>query len=298
MAIKCVAIMAPGDMGHAIGAVLSHGGVRVISNLEGRSKRTVDLAAKAGIESVAGDAELLSQADAVFSIMPPDQASGFVARIAVAAKGIDNPAMLVDLNAVSPGTAHKSAATAEAAGLDFVDGGIIGGPPKIGGYQPRLYVSGPRHAELLTFCDAGLDVRGMDGGIGAGSAIKMCYASMTKGISAIAMQSMITARIHRIADDFGAEMRSSQAMMLDWLEGMVPRMPPKAYRWVGEMEEIAATFQEVGLSEKIFQGAADTYRFIEGTPLGQEVVENRTMGQTTDDVADRLAEALQKSRQT
>ena len=291
MPINTVAIQSPGDMGHGIGRVLAEGGYRAVSALEGRSERTRSLAKAAGIEDIGPLAALLEQADVVLSIMRPDRALGFVEELAALAGDHPGRPMIVDLNAVAPATGRAAAATAEAAGLSFVDGGIIGGPPRPGSsYAPRLYVSGPRAGELEVLNRTGLDFRVLGDGIGAASAIKMCYAALTKGLTAIGIHSMVTARLEGVDDALMAELASSQKDLLRHLERGLPDMCPKAYRWIGEMEEISKTHVDGGLPGEMFIGAAEIYRRVEASPLGAEVVEDRKLGKTTEEVARILAE--------
>ncbi|MBO6561632.1 MAG: NAD(P)-dependent oxidoreductase [Nisaea sp.] len=295
MALDCIAIMTPGDMGHAIGRRLAKGGLRVVTNLQGRSARSRALAEKAGIEDLGSDASLLAECDAIFSIMPPDQAGGFVDRMAKAAGTLtENPrAALVDLNAIAPSTARALRDKAEAAGIRFLDGGIIGGPPYPGRPSPRVYVNGPG-AEAFEALGPALDIHVVAGEVGAASALKMCFATLTKGVQALAIQSFVTAELEGVGPEFRAEMEGAQANLLKSLSNSLPGMPPKAYRWIGEMEEIAKTYGDAGLSSKTFEGAAEVYRFVESTPLGKEVVENRTMGTDLEDLVSRLANALRE----
>ncbi|HEU5317702.1 MAG TPA: DUF1932 domain-containing protein, partial [Chloroflexota bacterium] len=138
----------------------------------------------------------------------------------------------------------------------------------------------------------GLDVRVMGPEIGHASGLKMCYAALTKGTTALATELLVAARAMGIADALEAELRSGGGDRYASFERSIPGMPPKAYRWVGEMEEIAATFGALGLTPKIMEGAADLYRFVERTPLGQEVPERRARGTTLAEVVEILAEAL------
>jgi 3-hydroxyisobutyrate dehydrogenase-like beta-hydroxyacid dehydrogenase len=282
MSFATVAIVAPGDMGHAIGRLLGENGIRVVTNLAGR---TADLAKAAGIEDLGSDAALLETADAIWSVMPPDKASAFTGRLAQAAESAAGRPLLVDLNAISPGTAKHQAGIATAAGFDFVDGGIIGGPPYPGRKCPRLYVSGPRAVELTALNDRAMDFRVLGDAVGSASAIKMCYATLTKGLTALAVQSLVVARAEGVDTALAEELGASQAAIQKHIQGFVPGMPPKAYRWIGEMEEIAASAREVGLPAGIFEGVADLFRAIEASPLGAEIVEKRTMGETPEEVA-------------
>lgn len=297
MEIATVAVMAPGDMGHAIGRRLVEAGLTCVTNLAGRSDRSRALAAAAGIADLGSDAALLEASDLVLSIMPPDRALGFVERIAdTARKGSRRP-LLVDLNAVAPSTARRQAAIAAAAGLPFLDGAIIGGPPHPGKPSPRIYVAGPGAERLVGLAGDGLDIRALGERIGAASALKMCFATLTKGVQALAIEAFVAARLEAVSDALSAELAGAQPALLKGLAASLPGMPPKAYRWVGEMEEIARTFADVGLSAKTFEGAAEVYRFVEGTPLGREVVENRTIGTDLDDLVARLAAALAERSQ-
>ena len=118
------------------------------------------------------------------------------------------------------------------------------------------------------------------------------YAALTKGLTAIAINSMVTAKIHNVQNEFLAELKFSQESLLGHLERGLPSMCPKAYRWVGEMEEISKTHKELGLPKNLFEGAADIYRLVETSPLGKEVVEDRKLGTSAKNVADVLADFL------
>jgi 3-hydroxyisobutyrate dehydrogenase-like beta-hydroxyacid dehydrogenase len=293
MPILTVAIQSPGDMGHGIGRVLAEGGYRTVSALDGRSKRTRTLAKAAGIEDIGPLSALLDQADVVLSIMRPDRALAFVEELASLAPNHAGKPVIVDLNAVAPATGRAAAAAAEAVGLSFVDGGIIGGPPRPGSKKtPRLYISGPRATELVVLNDAGLDFRVLGNGIGAASAIKMCYAALTKGLTAIGIHSMVTARLEGVDEALMAELAFSQKELLGHLERGLPDMCPKAYRWIGEMEEISKTHNDGGLPAEMFIGAANVYSQVEASPLGAEVVEDRKLGKTAEEVARILADHI------
>ena len=294
MSIKTIAIQSPGDMGHGVGRVLVEAGLRTVSALDGRSDRTRDLAAKAGITDIATLSNLLREADVILSIMRPDKALSFVKDLASVASGRAGRPMIVDLNAVAPATGRAAADMAGNAGLGFVDGGIIGGPPNLKtGYQPRLYVSGPRARELEVLSETGLDFRVLGDRVGSASAIKMCYAALTKGLTAIGIHSMVTARLEGVDEALMSELRFSQKDILNHVERGLPSMCPKAYRWVGEMEEISKTHVDGGLPGELFLGAAHIYATVTDSPLGAEIVEDRKLGKTAAEVADRLIAHIQ-----
>jgi 3-hydroxyisobutyrate dehydrogenase-like beta-hydroxyacid dehydrogenase len=298
MSIKTVGLMSPGDMGHAIGATLRHGGLRVVTCLEGRSARTRALAAQAGLEDAGSDEALVREADMLLSVLVPSEALGLAERLAQAIRATGKGEALVyaDLNAVAPQTARRIGEVVTAAGARFVDGGIIGGPPKPGASSPRLYLSGPDAQQLAGLAERGLDVRVMGGDIGQASGLKMCYAALTKGLTALGTELLTAAHALGLSEALREELQGSQSVVLRQLERGVPGMPPKAYRWVGEMEEIAATFGALGLTPRMLEGAADLYRFVAQTPLGQETPEQRTRGTTLDEVVELLAEALRVTR--
>ena len=120
----------------------------------------------------------------------------------------------------------------------------------------------------------------------------MCYGALTKGLTALGTELLVAARRLGLDEVLRAEQEESIPDVLAWLQRMVPTMPPKAYRWVGEMEEIARTFEDVGMTPNILIGAADMYRFIAETPIGQESPENRDTSRGLDGVVAALADAL------
>ncbi|HEX9465718.1 MAG TPA: DUF1932 domain-containing protein [Alphaproteobacteria bacterium] len=294
MSFGTIAILAPGDMGHSVGAVLRQGGLRVITNLAGRSQRTVQLAKAAGIEPVADDAALVRNADVLFSIVPPAEASTIGRRIAAVLRGAETSLVYVDCNAISPRSTREVGEIVTAAGAVFVDGGIIGPPPKPAEAKTRLYVSGPDAARVTELRRPGLDIRAVEGGIGAASALKMCYASMTKGMMALATQALVSAETLGVSAALRAEMTLSRADVLADIDRNLPRVAPKAYRWVAEMEEIAATFADVGMTPEVFDGVARVYRMVADSPLGRETPETRGRGTTVADYVAVLAAQAQR----
>jgi 3-hydroxyisobutyrate dehydrogenase-like beta-hydroxyacid dehydrogenase len=292
MAIHTVAILSTGDMGHAVGNVLRNGGLRVITSLSGRGARTAALAARAGIEDVGSDETLVRDADVVLSILPPAHARDLALRVAKATRTTDAHVLFVDCNAVAPATACEIGTIVAAAGGRFVDAGIIGGPPRPGELTTRFYASGNHAEEFAALRRFGLDVRVLSDEVGHASGLKMCYAALTKGFTALATELLVAANALGLTEPLMAEFRQSQATLLGVIERQMPGMPPKAYRWVGEMEEIAATFGSLGLTPKILEGAAELYRFVEHTPLGADVPESRQHGRTLDGIVALLTEAL------
>jgi 3-hydroxyisobutyrate dehydrogenase-like beta-hydroxyacid dehydrogenase len=289
---RTVGIVSTGDMGHAIASVLRQAGFRVVTCLQGRSARTARLAAAAGCEGLPDLDALVASSDVVLSVVPPAAARALAAQMAAALERTGAQPLFVECNAVAPQTVREIGAHIAAAGGRFVDGGIIGLPPRAPSTRTRLYVSGPEATAVEALSVPGLEVRAIGPEIGQASGLKMCYAALTKGLCALATELLVAGERLGLSAPLRAELARSQPQLLAWIEGSVPRMPPKAYRWVGEMEEIAATFAHVGLTPLILQGAADLYRFVGETPLGEETPEVRQRGETLDEVVAILAGAL------
>ncbi len=271
--IQTIGILSPGDMGSAIGQALASRGMRVVAALDARSDRTRRLAAMAGIEDVGSVEQMVQLADAVLSVLVPADAVAAAERVAAALGAAGRGLLYADLNAISPATTRQIGTIVEAVGARFVDGGIIGPPPR--GRSTRIYLSGPHATELLPLADSVLQILVAGEEIGQASGLKMCYAAMTKGLIALGTELLVTARRLDLAEPLQAELEHSQPALLAWLDRSVPTMPSKAHRWVGEMEEIAATFQAAGLTPRTLLGAAEMYEWVAGTPLGQETPEGR-----------------------
>jgi putative dehydrogenase len=232
-----VAIIAAGDMGSAVGARLGEHGVRVTTSLAGRSAASAARAEKAHMVPVADDDALVADADFFLSICPPGEAVALAQRMKPALTRSRKKLIYVDCNAVSPETAVEIGTVLEGTGVPYVDGGIIGLPPP-GHTGTRIYVSGPAAREVSKLSDFGVPFPFLDGPIGAASALKMSYAGITKGLTAVAVAMVLGATRGGSAAALHKELEMSQPQLLAWLTRQVPRMPPKAYRWIAEMEEI------------------------------------------------------------
>lgn len=295
MTAPTIGLLSPGDMGHAIGGVLVQHGARVITHLGGRSERSQALAAAAGIADTPSLAALVQEADILLSVLVPARALDVARSVAAVIADTGADLLYVDCNAVAPRTVRQAEAVILAAGGRFADAGIIGPPPRntqgVAG-TTRIYTSGPNAADLNLLNDHGLDVRLIGSDSGQASGLKMCYAALTKGLIALGTELLVAAQQLGLADALRAEQRQSIPDVLAWLERSTPSMPPKAYRWVGEMEEIATTFADLGLTPNILLGAADMYRLVETTPIGRESPETRDKDRDLDGVIAALAESL------
>lgn len=294
--LATVGIVSTGDMGAAIGRVLIASGLRVVTYQGGRSRRTQDLARQAGIESLPSLDDVVRASDLFLSLVPPARAGEIAEETARALGHVGSHLLYGDCNSIAPSTTEAVARTVTGAGASFVDVSIIGQPPSPGQVAgkgtPRFYASGPEAAYFAALRGHGLDVRVLEGGIGKASGLKMCYAALLKGLTALSTELLLAGRLLGLEQPLWAELESSQPVLLDMMRKQLPRMPPKAYRWVGEMEEMAKTFQEAGLPPEFFLGAAHLYGLVQGTELGRETPEDRKLGTTLEEVVDLLVSAL------
>ncbi|MFT8247240.1 DUF1932 domain-containing protein [Roseomonas sp. BN140053] len=249
-----VAIMAQGAMGAGVARRLTGHSVAVVTCLDGRSPASAARATAAGMQAVAFDA--LASADLFLSVLPPSEALSIAERVAPLLR----PGMVyADCNAISPALAERIGTMLAPSGCAYVDAGIIGGPPREDSYTPRIYASGPHAGRLAVLEAHGLQVPVLDGPIGAASALKMCYAGITKGLTAIGSAMLLAAERSGAGEALHAELADSQPALLAWLGRSVPGMFDKAYRWVGEMDEIAAFVGPEHGEGDIYRGAAQLY---------------------------------------
>jgi 3-hydroxyisobutyrate dehydrogenase-like beta-hydroxyacid dehydrogenase len=250
-----IGVLNPGEMGSVVAARAKEAGARVVWTSEGRREETRRRAAAAGLEDVGSLRDLAAASDVILSVCPPESALD-VAR-EVAATGFSR--IYVDGNAVSPGTTREIGRLIEGAGATFIDGGIIGPPPRTRG-TTRLYVSGPGAPQVKSlFGDSALEVIVLDAPVGAASAVKMAYASWTKGTSALILSVRALAASEGVEEALLAEWRTSQQALIKRSEDAASGSAPKAWRFVGEMKEIAATFKAAGLPDGFHLAAAEVW---------------------------------------
>ncbi|MXZ92439.1 MAG: NAD(P)-dependent oxidoreductase [Chloroflexi bacterium] len=292
MNIGTVAILSPGDMGHAVGRRLREHELDVVTCLVGRSERTRTLAEQAGIRDVATMEELVEQSDLVMSMTVSAAVPSLCRQVAdaIAATGADT--LFAECNAIAPQLARELEPVITDAGGRYVDASIIGGPPRPG-YSPHFYASGPNAAEFAQLNDFGLTVLKLDGEVGQASGIKMCYAAMTKGSWALYSQLLMAAELMGLTEPLLAEFQSGQESVLQRMERSLPTVPPRARRWVSEMEEIRDTFAHLGMTPHLFEGVADMYGFIGDTPLGEETPESRDRDRSFAETIRQLAEQIE-----
>ncbi|HEV3183646.1 MAG TPA: DUF1932 domain-containing protein [Xanthobacteraceae bacterium] len=252
-----VAVIAQGMMGAGVGKRLTENGLQVLTSLKGRSEASAKRARDAGMTDATD--EQIAGADLILSIVPPGDALALAQSLAPALERGNRKPAYVDCNAVNPKSVARIEAAVVPTACPFVDAGIVGGPPKPGGTGPVFYASGAEAARFAVLKDYGLDVRVVDGGVGAASAVKMSYAGITKGFTALGTVMMLAASRAGTAEVLHRELAQSQPQLLAWLTRQVPNMYSKAYRWVAEMEEIAGFVAEDEAGHQIFAGASALY---------------------------------------
>jgi hypothetical protein len=246
-----IAILSPGAMGSAISMRLVEHGARVLTSLDGRSAATGDRARAAGMEDVS--LEAIATADVILSIVPPGEALALAKGLVTRLGESRHKPVYIDCNALSPKSKTEIAGTLAETGCDIVDGAIVGAPPRPGEKGPRIYVSGDQGDRASILRTLGLDLRRIDGPIGAAAALKMSYAGINK-----------------------QELGESLPQLLSKFETGIPDMYPKAYRWVAEMREIAAFLGEDKAAAMIFEGAAQLYARL-ATDIANEGRERETL---------------------
>jgi 3-hydroxyisobutyrate dehydrogenase-like beta-hydroxyacid dehydrogenase len=289
--VKVVGIVSAGAMGSALGARLRDGGARLVVALDGRSERTRRLATDAGLDDVGSLASLLDEADVVLSVVPPGAAADVAADIATVARS--TRPLVVDLNAVAPPTVLGIGGTLAASGLELVDGSISGPPPHARD-TTRIYLSGPRAAEVAALPMDGVERLVVSDVLGAASAVKMCTASVYKGRVAILAQALRTAHTHGVVDHVLDDLATTGVADPERTGATLGRASTKAWRYVAEMEEIAVTQEDAGLTPELFRALAAVYaelaeRSVAGAP--EEVPSDIALETVLERLSARQAEA-------
>jgi 3-hydroxyisobutyrate dehydrogenase-like beta-hydroxyacid dehydrogenase len=258
---EAIGVIAMGEMGSAVARRLHERGATVITQLAGRSTASAARAERAGAIAVSTDDEFAAQSEYILSIVPPGDAVALAERLGPAIRRAGRRTVYVDCNAVSPQTAERIGEVLEDTGCVYVDAGIIGPPPSDTA-RTVFYASGPGAKDFARLSERGLQIRLMDGPNGAASAMKLSYAGITKGCTAISAAMMLGSTRHGTAESLLQELSDSQPMLLNWMRGFVSRMPPKAYRWVAEMEEIAQFQEDDPAAREMYLGIGHFYEQI------------------------------------
>jgi 3-hydroxyisobutyrate dehydrogenase-like beta-hydroxyacid dehydrogenase len=258
--IPIVAIIAPGNMGSGVAQRLTENKVKVLTSLNGRSEASAKRARSAGMTAV--DEAQLTEADFLLSIVPPGDALGLAKRLSPILTAANKKPVYIDCNAVSPRSMLEIADVIGETGAPFVAAGIIGPPPKPGVNKTKIYASGPAAPLFAKLNDYGLMVRVLEGSLTAASALKMSYAGITKGFTALGAAMMLAATRGGSAEALKAELADSRPDLLGYLNNQVPAMYSKAYRWVAELEEISEFVGKDRPENEMMMAAAKLYENI------------------------------------
>ena len=260
MSNPTVGILHPGQMGVSVAASARQSGCTVIWAGDGRSPATHARAAEHGLTDVGNVAEVCRRAEIILSVCPPHAAEE------VAAEVIDAGfhGVYLDANAIAPQRAQAIGQRLATTGVSLVDGGIIGGPA----WKPNatwLYLSGPQAATVAAcFADGLLETEIIGDEIGKASALKMCFAAYTKGSTALLSAVVGAAESLGVMDELMAQWSRGGSSFATDAERRVREVTAKAWRFAGEMEEIAATFDAAGMPGGFHLAAADVYRRMTG----------------------------------
>ena len=274
-------------MGSAVGDALVRGGTRVVATLSGRSERTARLAARTELELLPDLGSLLDIADVVLSIVPPEAAASVARDVAAAAAAKSARPVFVELNAISPATALRVEADLGSSGVEVVDGSISGPPPWRPG-TTRLYLSGPRAAEIAALPFDGVDAIVVGAHVGAASAVKMSTASVYKGTSALLAHALLAAEANGVLEHVLDDLRTGSPELVANVERQLANAASKSPRYVAEMHEIATTQVAAGLTPSLFEAIADVFSGLSESELARSAPEDLPRDMTLDDVLARL----------
>jgi 3-hydroxyisobutyrate dehydrogenase-like beta-hydroxyacid dehydrogenase len=261
--------MSPGNMGAGVAAALGASGYDIITCLKGRSDYSRDKAARANMRDVGSLDGLVAEADLILSILDPAKAVSLAEEIAAAMANSNRKPPFADCNATSPATAERLNGIITGAGAVFIDVGIIGGPPR-DDQSPSFCTSGPDAALIDEFDGKGVTILYVGDAVGAGSAIKICNGAWTKGAFALYTAVMMAAEHYGFTEQLRPRLPKSQAGTVDKLDQAIIRLPALSGRYIGEMEQIAETFESVGLPSGFHQASAELFRILNETPLASE----------------------------
>ena len=291
---QTIAILMPGDMGHGCGKVFRENDFRVVTCLNKRSVRTKKLAASSSIEDLGTIENVVDNSDIILSILPPEfalQQAKIVSKVIIKKQ---KHITYVDCNAISPETALKINDSISSNYCNFIDGGIIGLNPIVENGQTRLYVSGPNTQPVKVLHKKGFIIKDLGTEIGKASAMKMVYASATKGTFALHAAVITASKKLGLFDEYVEELKYSKPNILEAMEKMVPKIPIDAARWEGEMYEISKTFKKENITPKFHQGASAIMKLAKKTPIAKETRENFDKSRSLSKAVDMFVKAIKK----
>jgi 3-hydroxyisobutyrate dehydrogenase-like beta-hydroxyacid dehydrogenase len=292
---QIVGILGTGDMGSAVGGVLRRAGYRVVTALAGRSPASQALASRAGLEDLGTLETVLAECDLLLSILPPAAALGFARQAATILRGQGRDIVYAECNAVAPETVREIAALFSDTSVRFVDVGIIGPAPRPEAVNStRFYVAGSDRYAVLELAVPEITAIDMGESIGRASAIKMCYAAMNKGVDALYASILLASCQLGVNDELMNEFHASQPEAAGRMARRIPFMAATAERFTGEMTEIAATFDAVGVSGDFHRGAQWLYALLARSALASETRATLPAERSLDEALGAFVKVLQR----
>jgi 3-hydroxyisobutyrate dehydrogenase-like beta-hydroxyacid dehydrogenase len=248
-----------GDMGLSVGIALLNSGIEVLTNLDGRSKKTIKSAKSNNIKNITLS-DLIDKSDIILSIIPPSASVEVANKLSKLSQLNSKSLTYVECNAISPDTTkfiEKSFITTAFKNSKYIDGSIIGTAPT-DTYKPKLYISG-KYANKIEFLKSkAFQIINLGDKLEAASSIKMCYASLTKGTSALWISLLLLSKKLNIFEELIEELDYSQKDTLIKMKNQIPKLPLKSGRWIAEMREIASTY----VSQSLNSGSLDNSAYI------------------------------------
>jgi 3-hydroxyisobutyrate dehydrogenase-like beta-hydroxyacid dehydrogenase len=293
---ETVAVIGTGDMGSAVGAALVRAGYRVVTTGAGRSSASRRLAAEAGIDDVGSLEAAVAAARLVLSIVPPAVATTFAADAVGAMHAARARPVFADCNAVAPATVQGIERALASTGAPFVDVGIVGRGPGVGRERTRFYVSGPARAAVLGLDVPEIELIDLGPEVGTASALKMAYSALNKGTDALLTAVLLAAERLGIRGPLMTELRFSQAEALERMQARVPFLGATAKRFAPEMDEIARTYESVGVTPDFHRGAEWVYALFAATAFANETRATQPKQRSLDEALAALTAALERER--
>ncbi len=271
--MQTVGIVSPGAMGSAVADALARGGARVVATVAGRSARTARLAGRARVELLPDLDSVVTTADVVLSIVPPEAAERVAEDLAARASAESVRPLVVDLNAIAPETSRRLATAIGRAGCDFVDGSISGPPPWKPG-TTRIYLSGERASDVAALPLTGVECVVVGAEIGAASAVKMSTASIYKGTSALLAHALLAAHANGVLEHVLHDLRAGSPELVANAPRRLANAAAKSERYVAEMREIALAQAATGLTPSLFEAMAEVFSALAASELARAAPED------------------------
>ena len=252
-----------GDMGLSVGIYLLKSGFKVLTNIDGRSEKTIKNVKSTNIKNTT-QSDLVMKSDIILSIIPPDSSVQVAQQLSELSQLNSKSITYVECNAISPNTTQfieKSFMTKAFKNSKYIDGSIIGTAPN-DTYKPNLYISGKYANDIESLKSQAFKIINLGRNLEAASSIKMCYASLTKGTNALWISLLLLSEKLNIFNELIEEFDYSQKESLIKMKNQIPKLPSKSGRWIAEMREIASTYKSQSLHSGSFDNSSYIYNLL------------------------------------